>query len=44
MQSVAMLNMGAACTHACLTQSHSASVSVKLWQMTGAPEAEHTLL
>lgn len=41
MQSVAMLNMGAAGAHVCLAQSHGASVSVKLQQVTGAPEAEH---
>ncbi len=43
MQTVAVLNMGAAGAHACLAQSHGASVSVKLQQVTGAPEAEHTL-
>ncbi len=43
MQTVAVLNMGAAGAQACLAQSHGASVSMKLQQVTGAPEAEHTL-
>lgn len=37
-----MLNMGVAGAYAGLAQSHDALVSVKLRQVTGAPEAEHT--